>query len=90
MVPFRFSVELRYWPLSIRKLRSGPFWYQFSGILLCIIVVMPEADSAKYRKLAEECRAQATMSVSVLDKEAWLRTAEECLKLAIAVEKHPG
>jgi hypothetical protein len=37
---------------------------------------MSEADAAKFRKQAEECREQAAKAVSPLDKEAWLRVAE--------------
>jgi hypothetical protein len=47
---------------------------------------MSEADAAKYRKQAEECRQQAAKAVSPVDKEAWLRVAEEWLKLATSAE----
>jgi hypothetical protein len=47
---------------------------------------MSEADSARFRKHAEECREQAAKAISPLDKEAWLRVAEEWLKLASSVE----
>jgi hypothetical protein len=43
-----------------------------------------EAD--RFRKQAEECREQAAKAMSPLDKEAWLRVAEEWLKLALSVE----
>jgi hypothetical protein len=39
-------------------------------------------DAAKFRKQAEGCREQAAKSLSPLDKEAWLRVAEEWLRLA--------
>jgi hypothetical protein len=58
---------------------------QRSNLFLCIIVTMSD-DAARFRKQAEECREQAVKSVSPLDKEAWLRTAEEWLKLAASVD----
>jgi hypothetical protein len=40
-------------------------------------------DSAdEYRKKADECREQAERSISPIDKSAWLRIAEQWLKLA--------
>jgi hypothetical protein len=48
---------------------------------------MSEDDAARFRKQAEECREQAAKAFSPLDKEAWLRTAEEWIKLAMSVEK---
>jgi hypothetical protein len=47
---------------------------------------MSETDGSKYRKQAEECREQAAKAVSQLDKDAWLRVAEEWLKLALSAE----
>jgi hypothetical protein len=47
---------------------------------------MSETDSARFRKQAEECREQAAKALSPLDKEAWLRVAEEWLKLALAAD----
>jgi hypothetical protein len=44
-----------------------------------------EAD--RFRKQANEAREQAAKSVSPLDKEAWLRVAEEWLKLAVSSEQ---
>jgi hypothetical protein len=54
--------------------------------LLCIIVFMSDDDAARFRKQAEECREQAAKAISPLDKEAWLRTSEEWLKLAQSVD----
>jgi hypothetical protein len=48
---------------------------------------MPDDDAARFRKQAEECREQAAKAVSPLDKEAWLRTAEEWIRLDMSVEK---
>lgn len=39
-------------------------------------------DTARFRKQAEEAREHAGRVISPLDKEAWLRVAEEWLKLA--------
>jgi hypothetical protein len=47
---------------------------------------MSNDDATRFRKQAEECRGQAAKAVNPLDKEAWLRVAEEWLKLAISVE----
>jgi len=47
---------------------------------------MSADDAAKYRKQAEECREQAAKAISPFDKEAWLKVAEEWLKLALSVE----
>jgi hypothetical protein len=43
---------------------------------------MAEDDATRFRKQAEECRELAAEARSSLDKEAWLRLAEEWLKLA--------
>jgi hypothetical protein len=39
-------------------------------------------DADRFRKQAEECRQQAAKAINPLDKETWLRVAEEWLKLA--------
>jgi hypothetical protein len=44
-------------------------------------------DAARFRKQANECREQAAKARSPLDKEAWLRTAGEWIKLAMSVEE---
>jgi hypothetical protein len=46
---------------------------------------MPD-DADRYRKQADECREQAAKAVSPLNKEAWLRVAEEWLKLVLSAE----
>jgi hypothetical protein len=43
-------------------------------------------DADRFRTQANEPREQAAKSVSALDKEAWLRIAEEWLKLAVTIE----
>ena len=72
---------------------TGRFQFEFgSGLssLLCIISVgMSDDNATRFRKQAEECREQAAKAVSPLDKEAWLRVAEEWLKLALSVEMRP-
>ena len=45
---------------------------------------MAEDDAARFRKQAEECRELAAKALSSLDKEAWLRLAEDWLKLAVS------
>ena len=50
---------------------------------------MSDDDAARFRKQAEDCRAQAAKAVSPLDEESWLRVAEEWLKLALSVEQAP-
>jgi hypothetical protein len=44
-------------------------------------------DSDRFRRQADECRQLAAKALNPLDKEAWLRLAEEWLKLAISVEE---
>jgi hypothetical protein len=48
---------------------------------------MSEQDAARFRKQADEAREHAQKAISPLDKEAWLRVAEEWLKLALSSEK---
>jgi hypothetical protein len=43
-------------------------------------------EAARFRKQAEEAREHAARVISPLDKEAWLRVAEEWLKLAESAE----
>jgi hypothetical protein len=40
------------------------------------------SDEERYRKQAEDCRQMATMAISPLDKEAWLKLAGDWLRLA--------
>ena len=47
---------------------------------------MSEDDAVRFRKQAEECRQQAERAASPIDKEVWLRVAEEWLKLALSAE----
>jgi hypothetical protein len=44
-------------------------------------------DAAIYRQRADECREQAAKAIGPLDREAWLRLAEEWLKLAKSAER---
>jgi hypothetical protein len=53
---------------------------------VCFMIVMSFDEADRFRKQAEECREQAAKAISPLDKEAWLRVAEEWLKLAVSVE----
>jgi len=44
-------------------------------VLVHYLVGMSD-DAARFRKQAEQCREQAAKALGPLDKEAWLRTAE--------------
>jgi hypothetical protein len=46
---------------------------------------MSKDDAVRFRKQAQEYREQAAKALSI-DKEAWLRVAEEWLKLALSAE----
>jgi hypothetical protein len=46
-----------------------------------------QTDAERFRKKAEECRDLAEKAMSPLDKEAWLRLAEDWLKLAREAER---
>ena len=50
-----------------------------------MLVGMSE-EAARFRKQAEEAGQHAARVISPLDKEAWLRVAEEWLKLAESTE----
>jgi hypothetical protein len=55
------------------------------------LIGMSADDATRFRKQAEEAKEQASKTISQLDKEAWLRVAEEWLKLALSVEgRHRG
>jgi hypothetical protein len=43
-------------------------------------------DADRFREQAKEATEQAAKALSPLDKEAWLRVAQEWLKLAVSVE----
>jgi hypothetical protein len=43
-------------------------------------------DAAKFRKHAEDAREHAAKAMSPLDKEAWLRVAEDWVKLAVSAD----
>jgi hypothetical protein len=47
---------------------------------------MSDVNAGRYRKQAEEARQHAVKAVGPLEKEAWLKIAEEWLKLAQSVE----
>ena len=51
----------------------------------CMLAGMSD-DAARFRKQAEEAREHAARVASPLDKEAWLRIAEEWLKLSESAE----
>jgi hypothetical protein len=43
-------------------------------------------DANRFRKQADDAREQAAKAVSPLDQAAWLRVADDWLKLAVSVE----
>jgi hypothetical protein len=47
---------------------------------------MSREDADRFRQQAEECRQQAARSFSVIDKEAWLKMAQDWLALAQQVD----
>ena len=48
---------------------------------------MAENDAERFRGEAKECRRLAERATSPIDKEAWLRLAEDWFKLAEEAEK---
>jgi hypothetical protein len=60
-----------------------------SSNLFCGIIIVMSDDATRFRKQAEECREQAAKAISPLDKEAWLRTAGEWLKLVASADGKP-
>ena len=44
--------------------------------------LVSEADLARYRREAEECRSRAAKAANAIEKESWQRMADEWLKLA--------
>ena len=49
---------------------------------------MNRAD--EYRKNGDECRQQAERSRDPLDKECWLKIAQDWVKMAEAAGEQPG
>jgi hypothetical protein len=47
---------------------------------------MSNADIARFRAQADECREYAERAINPLDKESWLRLAGEWTKMAQAAE----
>jgi hypothetical protein len=48
---------------------------------------MTENDVQRFRSEAKECRRLAEQATSPIDKQAWLRLAEDWIKLAEETEK---
>jgi hypothetical protein len=46
----------------------------------------PESAADRYRREAEECRQNAERAIRPIDREAWLRLADDWAKLAEATE----
>jgi hypothetical protein len=74
-------------PFSVRLFAEWSLLILQWSLLCAICFAMSDDDAARFRQQAEDCRQQAAKVVSPLDKEAWLRVAEEWLKLAMSVEK---
>jgi len=51
---------------------------------------MNENRADRYRRKAEECRHAAQQATSGVDKNDWLKLAEEWLKLAADADKSRG
>jgi hypothetical protein len=51
---------------------------------------MAESEADRCRKKAEECRRLAEAAVSALDRETWLRVADEWLNLAQLIDSRSG
>ena len=47
-------------------------------------------DADRFRKQADECREQAELSLSPLDKERWLRLAGDWIRMAQEAEARHG
>jgi hypothetical protein len=43
-------------------------------------------NADRFRKIAEECRVQAAKATSPLDREGWLRLAEDWIEFAATTE----
>jgi hypothetical protein len=48
---------------------------------------MRKSDADRFLALAEECIVEADRAVSPVDKEAWLKLAEEWIRLARAAKE---
>jgi hypothetical protein len=48
---------------------------------------MTKCDPTKLRKQADECHQRASEARNSVDREAWLRLAEDLIKLAAGVEQ---
>jgi hypothetical protein len=48
---------------------------------------MTKCDPAKLRKQADECYEQASKARNTVDREAWVRLAEDLIKLAAGMEQ---
>ena len=94
------SSDGRCWPLFIPAKPQWPLLILGLDLFSCVICRLPDGDldrlcaiitvmshdAARFRKQAEEATEQAAKAFSPLDKAAWLRVAEESLKLALSDE----
>jgi hypothetical protein len=51
---------------------------------------MTAEDAERYRRKAEECRANARTATDDVDRAAWLRLAEDWMELARSVDSPIG
>jgi len=51
---------------------------------------MPDIEPDKFRREAEECWRNAEQALNPIDREAWLRLAEDWMKLARGEDLKPG
>jgi hypothetical protein len=51
---------------------------------------MPDIEGDKFRREAEECRQNTEQATNPIDREAWLRLAEDWMKLARGEDPRRG
>ncbi len=65
--------------------------FSSAGLLrVAVAPSMPDIEQDKFRREAQECRQNAKQARSPVDREAWLRLAEDWLKLARGEDLKPG
>jgi hypothetical protein len=67
-----------------QKARLPAEHFRLSVVLRLMDQAGQNAD--RFRRIAEECRVQAAKATSPLDREAWLRLAEDWIKFAATIE----
>jgi hypothetical protein len=70
-----------------RERRSAVDERSSSWANLNYLISAPMADDAdRFREQAKEATAQAAKAINPVDREAWLRVAEDWLELAVAAK----